>query len=115
MANKACLDSLERPVYVGDRYLSLPWMTPGTTSFVLGYGYETLRTFGQNMEKGGVGGSSKTSILPPLLYRYKQQKVSMAPGSLDIYRQESIALHSKYFRVHLLSPAKSTNEFKLSK
>ena len=56
MANKACLDSLERPVYVGDRYLSLPWMTPGTTSFVLGYGYETLRTFGQNMEKGGVGG-----------------------------------------------------------
>jgi len=56
MVNKACLDTLERPTFVADRYLSLPWMTPGTTSFVLGYGYNKLRTYGQNMEKGGIGG-----------------------------------------------------------
>ena len=56
MSNKACLDTLARPLYVADLYLSLPWMTPGTPSFVLGYGYETLRAAGRPMERGGVGG-----------------------------------------------------------
>lgn len=56
MGNKACLDTLARPLYVADLYLSLPWMTPGTPSFVLGYGYETLRAAGRTMERGGVGG-----------------------------------------------------------
>jgi hypothetical protein len=56
MRNKACLDSLARPLYVADIYLSLPWMTPGTPSFVLGYGYEAMRAAGRTMERGGVGG-----------------------------------------------------------
>ncbi len=56
MRNKACLDTLARPLYVADIYLSLPWMTPGTPSFVLGYGYQTLRAKGRTMERGGIGG-----------------------------------------------------------
>ncbi|MDP6883169.1 MAG: hypothetical protein QF830_03445, partial [Rhodospirillales bacterium] len=56
MRNKACLDPAPRPLFVADIYLSLPWMTPGTPSFVLGYGYQTLRAEGRDMERGGIGG-----------------------------------------------------------
>ena len=56
MDNKACLDTLPSPLFVADIYLSLPWMTPGSPSFVLGYGYERLREAGRPMERGGVGG-----------------------------------------------------------
>ncbi len=56
MRNKACLDTLAPPLYVADIYLSLPWMTPGTPPFVLGYGYEAMRAAGRTMERGGVGG-----------------------------------------------------------
>ena len=56
MRNKACLDTLARPLYVADIYLSLPWMTPGTPPFVLGYGYKAMRAAGRPMERGGVGG-----------------------------------------------------------
>ena len=54
--NKVCLDTVPRPLYVADIYLSLPWMTPGTPPFVLGYGYQTLRAAGRTMERGGIGG-----------------------------------------------------------
>ena len=56
MALKRCLDGLPRPLFVYDRYLSLPWMTPGNEPFVLSYVYETERARGRPFVDGGIGG-----------------------------------------------------------
>ncbi len=55
-ANKACLDALPRPLFVDDMYLSLPWMTPGSPSFVLFHKYLDMREAGRQFERGGIGG-----------------------------------------------------------
>src|SRR5262249_11952628 len=43
MAWKVCLDGLQRPLYVDNQYLSLPWMTPGTLPLVVSYTYPEER------------------------------------------------------------------------
>lgn len=56
MEVKRCLDGLPRPVYVHERYLSLPWMTPNNTPYVLAHIYEAERALGATYEHGGIGG-----------------------------------------------------------
>jgi len=56
MAIKSCLDELPRPLFVGDVYLSLPWMTPGTEPFVLSFFYNRERALGRPFEGDGIGG-----------------------------------------------------------
>jgi hypothetical protein len=56
MENKACLDTLPRPLFVDDIYLSLPWMTPGSLPFVLTYNYLDDHKAGMRFERDGVGG-----------------------------------------------------------
>ncbi len=66
---KACLDTLERPLYVDNRILSLPWMTPGSPSFVRSFYYERERELGRPFGEGGIGGmidkgKFKTLVIP---------------------------------------------------
>lgn len=56
MDSKACLDQLPRPLYVNRPYLSLPWMTPGSTPFVVSWYYYFDRRNGQPFEDGGIRG-----------------------------------------------------------
>ena len=104
MRNKACLDTLARPLYVADLYLSLPWMTPGTPSFVLGYGYEALRALGRPMERGGVGGLIEDGYfaalaLPP------ETRDSFDGARLDGYRRRPADCPA--FKVFLRAPPAS--------
>lgn len=55
-AQKICLDSLQRPLYVNDRLMSLPWNTPNNTSYVRSYHYELERSLGRKFENDGIGG-----------------------------------------------------------
>jgi hypothetical protein len=95
---KRCADQLPRPLYASDMNLSLPWMTPGTPSFVLAFGYAQDRAAGRKFERGGVGGLIEEGyfnalILPPQLRdRYDG-------GSLAQYRLTDRSC-GKY-RVHL--------------
>jgi len=86
MRNKACLDTLARPLYVADIYLSLPWMTPGTPPFVLGYGYEAMRTAGRTMERGGVGGLIEEGYFAALALPLTTKDI-FDGGGLDGYRR----------------------------
>ena len=52
----ACIVDSPRPIYASDMYLSLPWMTPGSPSFVLAFGHWQDRARGIEYERGGVGG-----------------------------------------------------------
>lgn len=56
LALKRCLDGLPRPLFVYDRYLSLPWMTPENEPFVLSYVYEMERALGRPFARNGIGG-----------------------------------------------------------
>ena len=54
---KSCLDTLSRPLFVDNHYLSLPWMTPNNSSYVLAFGYHEDRLAGRTYYKGdGIGG-----------------------------------------------------------
>ena len=85
MRNKTCLDTLARPLYVADIYLSLPWMTPGTPPFVLGYGYEAMRAAGRTMERGGVGGLIEDRYFAALALPLSTKDIFDGAG-LDGYR-----------------------------
>jgi hypothetical protein len=84
--NKICLDTLPRPLYVADIYLSLPWMTPGTPPFVLGYGYQTLRAAGRTMERGGIGGLIEEGYFAALALPLTTKDI-FDGGGLDGYRR----------------------------
>ena len=53
---KRCLDTVQRPLYVANHYLALPWMTPGNVPYVLSYVYGVDRSQGRSFEHGGIGG-----------------------------------------------------------
>jgi hypothetical protein len=56
MSGKACLDTLARPLFVNNPYLSLPWISPNTENFVLSYTYLDDKNAGKAFKFGGVGG-----------------------------------------------------------
>jgi hypothetical protein len=60
MAGKRCIDSLPRPLYVNNPYLSLPWMAPNTEPYVVSYNYLDDRNAGQAFKFGGIGGLIST-------------------------------------------------------
>ncbi len=78
MAAKRCLDTLPRPLFVADRYLSLPWMTPGNVPYVLAYIYETDRALGREFEHGGIGGMIEKGRFAAIALWGNE-----APGELD--------------------------------
>lgn len=76
MAEKKCIDTLERPLYVNNPYLSLPWMAPNTVPYVLSYNYLDDKNIGHKFRHGGIGGLikkghfktlaiTKGSVIPP--------------------------------------------------
>ncbi len=56
-ARARCLNTLPSPLFVYDRYLSLPWMTPGNTPYVLSFYYELDRAHGRQFTGDGIGGA----------------------------------------------------------
>jgi hypothetical protein len=76
MDDKACLDTLPRPLFVADLYLSLPWMTPGTPPFVLAYGYDRHRRLGRPFDGGGIGGLIDSGYFAAL---------ALAPDTVDVF------------------------------
>lgn len=82
---KRCTDKLSRPLYAADPYLSLPWMTPGTPSFVLAYGYVQDRAAGREFESGGIGGLIEKGYFKALILS-PQLSDRFDGGSLALYR-----------------------------
>jgi hypothetical protein len=56
MAGKNCIDTLTRPLYVNNPYLSLPWMAPNTVPYVVSYNYFDDKNVGHKFRYGGIGG-----------------------------------------------------------
>jgi hypothetical protein len=84
--NKRCLDSLPRPVFVDDAYLSLPWMTPGSLPFVLAYGYDEDRNADRPFERGGVGGMIEGGFFAAL---------ALPRGTLSTFDGGSLAAYER--------------------
>ena len=87
MELKRCLDVVPRPLYVHDRYLSLPWMTPGNTPYVLAYIYETDRALGTSFEHGGIGGLITSGAFAAVVVRGGEAPGKLDGARLDGYRQ----------------------------
>ncbi len=84
-AHKRCLDTLPRPLFVYDRYLSLPWMTPGSQPFVLAYVYEVDRRMGRDFEGGGIGGMISDNRFAAVAVPGAGTLSEVDGGSLDGY------------------------------
>mgnify|MGYP007046970400 CR=1 FL=1 len=56
-AQAGCLNTLPGPLFVYSRTLSLPWMTPGNTPYVLSFYYELDRAHGRRFAGDGIGGA----------------------------------------------------------
>ncbi len=56
-AQARCLTTLPRPLFVNSRALSLPWMIPGNTPYVLSFYYELDRAHGRRFTGDGIGGA----------------------------------------------------------
>lgn len=87
MELKRCLDAVPRPLYVHDRYLSLPWMTPDNTPYVLAYIYETDRALGASFEHGGIGGMISSADFAAVVVRGDSAPGELDGARLDGYRQ----------------------------
>ena len=97
-AARPCLDTLARPLFIDELYLSLPWMTPGTEPFVLAYAYPFARAAGLPFAEGGIGGLIESGYFATLvlngpadrfdgggLFRY--EKASESCAGMTIYRR----------------------------
>jgi hypothetical protein len=82
---KRCLDALPRPLFVYDRYLSLPWMTPGNTPYVLAYIYETDRALGSAFEHRGIGGMIEAGRFAAIAVRGDEAPAELDGARLDGY------------------------------
>ena len=51
-----CINKFDKPIFVQDTYLSLPWMVESAEPFVLSYTYDRARAAGLAHEKSGIGG-----------------------------------------------------------
>jgi hypothetical protein len=52
----ACSERLPRPLFIDSPTHSLPWITPGTTPYVLSYIFKQERQMGRAFEHDGIGG-----------------------------------------------------------
>jgi len=82
---KICTDKLPRPLYVADRYMSLPWMTPGTTPFVRAYVYEIERAAGVAFEADGIGGLIRSGRFASIAVPGHQTLQELDGASFDAY------------------------------
>ena len=101
-ANKACLDSLPRPLFIADHTLALPWLNVGTPPFVTGFAYERARAAGLPFAAGGIGGligggQFAALALPP------DVGTSYDGGSLELYQRREAGCPG--FAVFLRRPA----------
>jgi hypothetical protein len=87
MRQKACLNTLPRPLFVDNIYLSLPWMTPGNPHFVLFYGYQTDRANGIKHTRGGIGGLISEGYFAALALR-DEPDGKFDGAALDGYRRD---------------------------
>ena len=87
MADKECLDRMPKPLFVNDRYLSLPWMTPGNESYVLSDLYEEDRQLNRSFEGDGIGGRIAVRYFASLAIRGNKIPEQLDGASLDGYRQ----------------------------
>ena len=81
MAAKRCLDTLPRPLFVNNPYLSLPWMTPGATPYVLFYNYQDDLKVGHVFKDGGIGGLIEKGAFAAIAIG--RAKGAPAPDRLD--------------------------------
>lgn len=51
-----CINKLQKPFFVQDTYLSLPWMTESAEPFVLSFLYDRARKNNIPLQQGGIGG-----------------------------------------------------------
>jgi hypothetical protein len=99
MAGKHCLDSLKRPLYVNNPYLSLPWMTPNNESYVLFYEYHLARMARQIFKEDGIGGMISKGKFASLAISADTLPQTVDGASLNKYK---IAAH-RCSNLHLFS------------
>jgi len=102
---KACADSLPRPLFVPDLYMSLPWMTPGNPSFILAYGYRNIAGMGgpSKLERGGLDGLVREGYFASLVQ--SPSKINRyVKADLDGYKriEKSCPPYDVYLRKDLL-------------
>jgi len=85
MERKVCLDKLPRPLFVHDSYLSLPWMTPGSTPYVLSYAYDRDRAQGKEFEHGGIGGLVEQQSFAAIVMRRGTSLDTLDGAALNRY------------------------------
>jgi len=81
----ACIANLPKPMYMGNRYMSLPWMTPGNESFVLSYVYPAEREQGRIFEGGGIGGRVASGYFASLALHATLPVTEVDSAPLDRY------------------------------
>ncbi len=105
IARKDCADRLPKPVFIGNAYLSLPWMNPGEHNFVISYNYFNERSAGLEFERGGIGGLIKDGYFASLLID-KEFKDAYDGTPLDNYRRVPGQCLNKYSAWLLVDSAK---------
>jgi hypothetical protein len=83
---QACLEGLQKPVFIDNQYASLPWMNTSKPIIFLSWNY-TVAESGKNaaFERGGVGGMIEDSFFAALALNGEAQS-EYDGGSLDAYR-----------------------------
>lgn len=81
----ACINKLPKPLFVGDKYLSLPWMTDSAEPFVLSFTYERARAQDLKLEKGGIGGRINSGEFSTLVIPNGDRNVDYDGADLNNY------------------------------
>lgn len=83
-----CINTHEKPIFVQNTYLSLPWMTESAEPFVLSYTYDRARELGMPHEKGGIGGRIEAGEFKTLALLTDQAETGYDGARLDNYKRQ---------------------------